>query len=129
MVDGCLLQLCTESSQYSSFNMTILSDKKINPASSSTETNLEENGLQVMDSVAGGTVSPPILDPELEKQALRRFDLFLLPQLALLTILAYLDRTNIGKHFALMLLYKTTDKNYRKCEGLWIRRRLGSEGK
>uniref|UniRef100_A0A8H7MY37 Major facilitator superfamily (MFS) profile domain-containing protein n=1 Tax=Bionectria ochroleuca TaxID=29856 RepID=A0A8H7MY37_BIOOC len=49
-----------------------------------------------MPSVASGALSQVPVDLEFEKQALKKFDMFLLPQLALLTILAYLDRTNIG---------------------------------
>ncbi|CAG9953998.1 unnamed protein product [Clonostachys rosea f. rosea IK726] len=49
-----------------------------------------------MPSVASGALSQVPVDLEFEKQALKKFDMFLLPQLALLTSLAYLDRTNIG---------------------------------
>ncbi|CAI6100056.1 unnamed protein product [Clonostachys chloroleuca] len=52
--------------------------------------------LEGMPSVASGTFSRVAVDLDLEKQALKKFDMFLLPQLALLTILTYLDRTNIG---------------------------------
>ena len=74
-------------------------DKKPHPGeSTSPPTSTDGNALEGMPSVASGTLSPVTVDSELEKQALKKFDMFLLPQLALLTILAYLDRTNIGKY-------------------------------
>ena len=38
----------------------------------------------------------PYIDPELEKRTLRKFDLFVLPQMMILILIAYLDRSNIG---------------------------------
>lgn len=64
----------------------------------STPPSAEGEVLEGMPSVASGTFFPVAVDLELEKQALKKFDMFLLPQLALLTILAYLDRTNIGTY-------------------------------
>ncbi|KEF52808.1 uncharacterized protein A1O9_11225 [Exophiala aquamarina CBS 119918] len=55
-----------------------------------------QDEMQKMQSTAQGTVSDIQLDPALEKQTLRRFDLFLLPQIAILIIIGYLDRTNVG---------------------------------
>lgn len=37
------------------------------------------------------------VDPELEKHVMRKFDRFILPQFAILMLIAYLDRSNIGK--------------------------------
>lgn len=37
------------------------------------------------------------VDPVIEKRALAKFDKFLLPQIAILVMIAYLDRSNIGK--------------------------------
>lgn len=37
------------------------------------------------------------VDPELERHALRKFDKYLLPPLALILLLAYLDRSNLGE--------------------------------
>uniref|UniRef100_A0A8H7K5U8 Major facilitator superfamily (MFS) profile domain-containing protein n=1 Tax=Bionectria ochroleuca TaxID=29856 RepID=A0A8H7K5U8_BIOOC len=89
--------------------------------------------LEGMPSVASGTFSPVAVDLDLEKQALKKFDMFLLPQLALLTILAYLDRTNIGnaKVFGLAegLKLKGNEFNilvtffyitYIVCDVLWV---------
>lgn len=56
------------------------------------------NLLETMPSYAPGSLSQINVDPELEKRSLRKFDIFLLPQLALVTIVAYLDRTNLGEH-------------------------------
>lgn len=38
----------------------------------------------------------PYIDPDLEKRTLRTFDLFVLPQMMILILIAYLDRSNIG---------------------------------
>lgn len=69
----------------------------------STSQSTEGHVLEAMSSVASGIVIPETVDSGLEKQALRKFDMFLLPQLAFLTILAYLDRTNIGKSWVTVL--------------------------
>jgi hypothetical protein len=37
---------------------------------------------------------------EVEKKVLSKFDKFVMPQMALLVLFAYLDRTNIGKDLA-----------------------------
>ena len=110
------------------FNMSEMFDKKPHAGDSSPTISSEENHLGVRASVNDGTVSPPIVDPELEKQALRRFDMFLLPQLALLTILAYLDRTNIGENIQSYPFSVPANKN-RKCQGLWICSRPQAQGK
>jgi hypothetical protein len=36
------------------------------------------------------------IDPALEKRVMSKFDKYVLPQMSLLIILAYLDRSNIG---------------------------------
>lgn len=36
------------------------------------------------------------IDPVLEKRTLRKFDMYMMPQMMLLQIVSYLDRTNIG---------------------------------
>jgi hypothetical protein len=65
---------------------------------SDTPKTKQDSLLETMPSYSPGTLSPIIVDSELEKRALRKFDIFLLPQLALVTIVAYLDRTNLGEH-------------------------------
>lgn len=47
--------------------------------------------------------SVPYIDPVLEKKVLRKFDKYLLPQMMLLVLVSYLDRSNIGE-YALFLL-------------------------
>lgn len=37
-----------------------------------------------------------LIDPVLEKRAISKFDKYMMPQMALLMLIAYLDRTNIG---------------------------------
>jgi hypothetical protein len=51
-----------------------------------------------VDDVSSGLVNDTIieLDPELERRTLRKFDKFLLPPLAIILLLAYLDRSNLG---------------------------------
>jgi hypothetical protein len=51
-----------------------------------------------VDDVSSGLVNDTIieLDPELERRTLRKFDKYLLPPLAVILLLAYLDRSNLG---------------------------------
>lgn len=37
------------------------------------------------------------IDPEIERRCWRKFDVLVMPQLAILVTLGYLDRSNIGK--------------------------------
>lgn len=37
------------------------------------------------------------IDPEIERRCWRKFDFLVMPQLAILILLGYLDRSNIGK--------------------------------
>ncbi|KAF4991688.1 hypothetical protein FGRMN_7661 [Fusarium graminum] len=114
--------------------MASLFDKKI-PLGQLSSTSPSSDGavLEAMPSIAPGTLSPVVVDSEMEKQALKRFDMFLLPQLALLTVLAYLDRTNIGNAkvfgFAEGLNLKGNEFNnlvtffyitYVICDVLWV---------
>jgi hypothetical protein len=48
----------------------------------------------VLENVNGSII---FVDPVIEKRALAKFDKFFLPQMAILVLIAYLDRTNIGK--------------------------------
>lgn len=36
------------------------------------------------------------IDPEVERQCMRKFDLFVMPQIFIILLLGYLDRSNIG---------------------------------
>lgn len=56
----------------------------------------ESPDLRQTSSTALGTAEPVGGISPLEAKAYRKFDKYLLPQLALVIILAYLDRTNIG---------------------------------
>ena len=40
--------------------------------------------------------SEPYVDPVLERRVLRKFDCYVLPQILVMVLLAYLDRSNIG---------------------------------
>ncbi|KAK5055421.1 hypothetical protein LTR84_013171 [Exophiala bonariae] len=71
--------------------MSNLKDQKL-PNMDSVET----NEIHKMQSVNQGHVHEIELDPVLERKTLRKFDLFLLPQIAILIIIGYLDRTNVG---------------------------------
>lgn len=43
-----------------------------------------------------GQVQEVVYDVEAEKKVLRKFDKFLLPPLAIILLVAYLDRSNLG---------------------------------
>ncbi|RFU74610.1 high-affinity nicotinic acid transporter [Trichoderma arundinaceum] len=114
--------------------MTGILDKHVQCSNvSETPKSKEDNFLEAMPSYTPGTLSHIAADSELEGKALRRFDIFLLPQLALVTILAYLDRTNLGnaKVFGLIegLNLKGNEFNnlvtlfyvtYIICDVLWV---------
>jgi hypothetical protein len=67
----------------------------------------EENNVTVKDVKNGArhsdthdvsiTQADVFIDPELEKRVMRKFDRFVLPQFAILVLIAYLDRSNIGR--------------------------------
>lgn len=49
------------------------------------------------DSPDSGTgVSNVVIDPIVEKRTISKFDKFMMPQMAVLMLIAYLDRSNIG---------------------------------
>lgn len=56
----------------------------------------EMTDLHKQASVSPGISQNMQLDPQLEKTTLRRFDIFLLPQIAIIIVIGYLDRSNIG---------------------------------
>jgi len=47
------------------------------------------------------------IDPELEQRVMRKFDKFVLPQFAILVLIAYLDRSNIGTSFLSLISHIT----------------------
>lgn len=49
------------------------------------------------EKVEDGTVHAVNIDPVLEKKILRKFDMLVMPQFVIIILLAYLDRSNIGK--------------------------------
>lgn len=56
--------------------------------------------LSCTQTSAGAGSSAVLIDPEKEKSALRRFDLIVLPQLFIITVIGWLDRANIGTYRA-----------------------------
>lgn len=60
------------------------------------------------------------LDPVQERRVLSKFDMFVMPYMALLVLFGYLDRTNIGNCSDFqMLRVCLTDVN-RKCTCIWL---------
>ena len=59
----------------------------------------ESSGQQTPEAPSehGVGETAPYIDPELEKRVLRKFDVWLLPQMMLLMLVSNLDRSNIGK--------------------------------
>lgn len=74
------------------------------------------------------------VDPVLERRVIRKFDLLVMPQMVLLVILAYLDRSNIGKCFLFScfrshaMCPRLTRFAFRKCPSLRLRGGSRSEG-
>ena len=56
----------------------------------------QEKGDVEAVSHAGGAVRMADIDPEVEKRVVRKFDKHMVPLLATLYLLAFLDRSNIG---------------------------------
>jgi hypothetical protein len=60
---------------------------------STMKNSLPDEKLEVINDTHGMNI-----DPVAEKQLLRKLDVRVLPPLFVLFLLAFLDRTNIGKH-------------------------------
>lgn len=76
-----------------------------------------------VDDVSSGIVDDTVveLDPELERRTLRKFDKFLLPPLAIILLLAYLDRSNLGKHIDTDARYIHTNREpHRQRKSFWF---------
>lgn len=64
------------------------------------EEETKETKVQPQDTVTATSIhgsNDIYIDPVLERRTMAKYDKFLLPQMAMLIILAYLDRSNIGK--------------------------------
>jgi hypothetical protein len=48
---------------------------------------------------AGQVTEDVYIDPEVERRTIAKFDLYMMPQMMILQIVSYLDRTNIGISF------------------------------
>lgn len=66
------------------------------PVDSVTETKHPDNAVTTSSINEGN--DEIYIDPVLERRTMAKYDRFLLPQMAILIILAYLDRSNIGTH-------------------------------
>lgn len=55
-----------------------------------------EESVDNMPGSTDGTVAAIYIDPAKESKVVRKFDMFFMPQLVIIMILSYLDRTNIG---------------------------------
>lgn len=81
-----------------------------------------EKSVKFTDSPVG-TLAPALgeaelfVDPELEKSTLRKFDRYVLPQMMVLVLIAYLDRSNIGtiSHSHHRRQTKVTQRVHRQC--------------
>jgi hypothetical protein len=63
------------------------------------EADIDSKSLPAENGVFSGATSwvdDIYIDPVLEKRTMAKFDKFLMPQIALLNLITYLDRTNIG---------------------------------
>lgn len=68
-----------------------------------------ESEVHKLQSYTQGTVNDMQLDPTMEKKILQRFDMFLLPQIAIIIVIGYLDRSNIGETLSTPT-YTTTEE-------------------
>lgn len=56
-----------------------------------------KNGIQEEIHETDVSSETLTIDPEIERRCWRKFDVLVMPQLAILVTLGYLDRSNIGK--------------------------------
>ena len=75
--------------------MSSLEEQKLPKMEIHSSTELED--VHKLASATQSSFQDIQLDPTMEKKTLRRFDMFLLPQIAILIVIGYLDRSNIGK--------------------------------
>jgi hypothetical protein len=61
---------------------------------------------------AGQVTEDVYIDPEVERRTIAKFDLYMMPQMMILQIVSYLDRTNIGISFRLAIIDPTTSVCY-----------------
>jgi hypothetical protein len=54
------------------------------------------DSLSQKDGASDQIVSDIFIDPAMEKQTMRKFDIYILPQFALLAFMMFVDRSNIG---------------------------------
>ena len=66
---------------------------------SSSEKGIEDSA----DNVSTGAGVSAQIDSEAERRVLSKFDWFVMPQMAILVLFAYLDRTNIGTYYLFFL--------------------------
>jgi len=62
-----------------------------------------DEGKGVHDSEQG--IAEVFIDPNLEARVITKFDRFLMPQMALMVIIAYLDRSNLGNVLSTCCLF------------------------
>lgn len=55
-----------------------------------------EKEMIIDDSGSGGAGESVEIDVQAERKVLSKFDWFVMPQMSILVLFAYLDRTNIG---------------------------------
>jgi hypothetical protein len=75
--------------------------------SDNKEIDIESNSLSA-SNVASPCPEPGaseiFIDPVVLKRVISKFDKFMMPQMAVLMIIAYLDRSNIGIYSSLMFI-------------------------
>jgi hypothetical protein len=59
-------------------------------------TGVTTDSLSQKDDASDQIVSDTFIDPAMEKQTMRKFDIYILPQFALLAFMLFVDRSNIG---------------------------------
>jgi hypothetical protein len=68
-------------------------------------------------------------DPELEKRVMAKFDKYVLPEFAVVVLIAYLDRSNIGMYPPIQLSRKpNTDRSIGNAKLFGLEKSLGFVG-
>ena len=98
-----------------------------------------EKELVVDESGSGGPVSASgeitEIDVKAERRVLSKFDWLVMPQMSILVLFAYLDRTNIGTlvfgSSSLSIIDPALTLHVsalRKCTGVWLREKYRHDG-
>jgi hypothetical protein len=85
------------------------------------QADVESNSPSISNGGSSDLPDEVFIDPVMEKRITSKFDKFMMPQMALLMVIAYLDRSNIGVFLSPVLLNSSHElNNYRQRKNIWF---------